>query len=321
MSDRDPILPPQAEVKPTTLRHHGVELTDPYGWLRDPGYPKIADAGILAHLEAENAHADAFLAPWREEIDAMFAELKGRLKEDDSSVPIRDGAYEYWWRFEAGAQYRRWLRRPVGTAQEELLLDEVARAEGRGYYQVRDMDIAPNDRLMGWSEDDDGSERFTIHVRDLRTGEEIGHTVGNSSGTLVWTAQSDAFLYVELTAEHRPYRVRLHRLDAAEGEEDPILYEETDPSFFVGIGKTQGRGFITIGCGDHVTSETRLIPADDPLATPRVVAPRRSGHRYDLDEAGGDFFILTNDVHADYRIVQAPRHDPSEANWREVMGP
>lgn len=321
MSMHDRIQPPLAEVKPVTVAHHGVELVDPYAWLRDPGYPAIADTGVLAYLEAENAHANAILEPWRAEIDAMFAELKGRLKEDDSSVPSRDGAYEYWWKFEPGAQYRRWLRQPVAGGAEELLLDEVARAEGRGYYAVRDMDIAPNDRLLAWSEDDDGSERFTIHIRDLATGHEVGRTVTNTSGTVVWTAHSDGFIYVELTPEHRPFRVRLHRLDAAEGAEDPILYEEADPSFFVGIGRTQGRGFLTIGCGDHVTTETRIIPTDDPLAVPVVVAPRRAGHRYQLDEAGGDFFILTNDVHADFRVVSAPRHDPAEANWTEVMGP
>jgi len=313
------VAPPRAQEHPRQATHHGVDLHDPYHWLRDPGYPSISDPGILAHLEAENAQAEAILQPGSNEIATVLDEIKGRIKDDDQSVPARDGAYEYWWRFEAGAQYRRWLRRPVAGGAEHVLLDEVARAEGRGYFRLGALEVSPDDRLLAWSEDADGSERYSIHVRPAEGGNELISPFGNTSGGVIWSADSQALVYVELTPEHRPFRVRLRRLDAAAGSEDAILYEETDPSFFVGIDRTQGRRYLIIACGDHVTSEVRLIPLDDLLAEPILVSPRRANHRYEIDEAGGDFFFRSNADHPDYAILRAPADNPRETAWTSLM--
>lgn len=313
--------PPRAPRDPVRVERHGVVLADPYAWLRDPGYPDVSDAAILDHLKAENAYFDAVMAPLKPRVDALFEELKGRVKEDDASVPARDGDWLYRWRFEAGAQYRQWLRAPAAGGEETVILDEVARALGRDYYRLGDLAVSPDGRLMAWSEDADGSERYTVHLKNLDTGEETFGLAGNASGGIVWAAGSNAFLYVELTPEHRPFRVRLHRLGGPGGDDDPILYEETDPGFFVGIDRTQSRAFILIESGDHVTSEVRLVPAGDPTATPLIVSPRRAGHEYDVDEAGGTLFIRTNDAHRDFRIVTAPADDPAEANWTELMPP
>lgn len=312
-------VPPRAARNPVVVEGHGHRLTDPYAWMRDPGYPDVTDETILAHLTAENGYFDAVMAPLKGRVEALFEELKGRIKEDDSSVPVRDGDWVYRWRFEAGAQYRQWLRAPAGGGPETVILDEVARALGRDYYRLRDLAVSPDGRLMAWSEDADGSERFAIHLKDLETGEERFGLAENASGVIVWTAGSDAFLYVELTPEQRPFRVRLHRLDGP--SDDPVLYEESDPGFFVGLDKTQSRAFILVESGDHVTSEVRLLPADDPTAEAVLVAPRRAGHEYDVDETGGTLFIRTNDRHRDFRLVTAPADDPAEANWAELMPP
>ncbi|RME68352.1 MAG: S9 family peptidase, partial [Alphaproteobacteria bacterium] len=264
-----------APVRPYPCRHHGVTLSDPYDWLRDRGYPKVEDARVLDYLEAENAYFEQVMASHAGRVEAVFAELKGRLKDDDFSVPLKDGAYYYQWRFAPGAQYRHWLRWSVaGGGGETLLLDEVAHAAGCDYYRLRALDVSPDDRLLAFSEDRDGSERYQIRVKDL-TANAIGDVcIDNSSGAVVWAADSASFFYVELSPALRPCRVRRHVLGRAPAN-DAVVYEEADEAFFVGIGKTRSREFILISAADHVTSEIRFVPARAPDAPPRLIAARQ----------------------------------------------
>ena len=311
---------PQAARRPLTRERFGRAWTDDYAWLRDPAYPKVKDPAIRGHLEAENAWFEAHMAPHRAAVDALHAELKGRIKQDDRSVPVRRGRYEHQWRFAEGAQYRTWYRRALdGDAEPAVLLDENALAEGRDYFSLRALEVSPDDRLLAYSTDDDGSERYRLHLRDLETGRELADLVANISGAVEWAEDGRTLLYVELNERLRPFRVRAHRL-GDDPADDAVLYEEADPAFFVSIGKTRSRRFLLIAGGTHVTRELRLLDAADPLAPARLVAPRREGHRYSLDHAHGRLWILTNDRHENFRLVSAPEAEPEEAGWREEIG-
>ncbi|MDJ0946858.1 MAG: S9 family peptidase [Kiloniellales bacterium] len=312
--------PPQAARKPHRFTAQGIEIEDPYAWLRDPGYPEVKDPEILAHLEAENAYFEAVMAPQAALTETIFEELKGRIKEDDASVPAKDGAYLYHWRFAPGAQYRTWLRRPVAGGDEAVILDEPALAEGQDFFRLRALEVSPDDRLLAWSADGDGSERYVIRIKALASEAPLDEAIPNTSGSLVWAADSKTLLYVELNENLRPFRVRAHVLGSPVAE-DRTLYEEADDGFFVHIGQTQSRAFLVIGAGDHVTSEVRLLPAAAPFAEAVVVAPREAGHEYDLDHAGDRLFIRTNDRHKNFRIVTAPVGSPGRDNWRELIGP
>ncbi len=310
--------PPRAAQHPLLNERHGVTWTDAYAWLRDPAYPEVQDPEIRAYLEAENAYFAAVMAPERERIEALHAELKGRIKDDDSSVPVPDGAHLYHWQFRPGAQYRTWYRAPRSGGPAEVILDETALALGKSYFNLRGLTPSPNAKLLAFATDEDGSERYVVHVRDLASGVGTTDLVANSSGSVVWSADGSTLFYVELNEKLRPYRVKAHRLGTDAGV-DRVVYTEEDPAFFVGIGSTQSRRFVVVTTGSHVTREVRLIDAAAPASEPLLIAARRDGHRYGVEHAGDRFWIRTNDRHENFRLVSAPVGAPDEAHWREEI--
>lgn len=314
MSDLPP--PPVAERRPYSFTRHGITVTDDYAWLRDPGYPKVADKAVLDYLKAENAYFEAAMAPHRPLIDTLFAEMKGRQKEDDSSVPVKDGDWLYWWAFDKGAQYRKWYRKPAAGGDAQLLIDEPAEAEGREYFRLGAMEVSPDGGLLAWAADDDGSERFKLKIRDLATGKDTEMVTKDAIGRIVWAADGKAFVYTEVNDNWRAYRARLHRLGTPP-ESDVTLYEESDPGFSVGVDRTQDRSHIIISTGDHDTSEIRLIPADRPDAEPLLISPRKVKRQYSVDMAHGSLWVLTNDDHVNFRIARASIEAPDQ--WETVI--
>ena len=310
--------PPLASREPARRTVHGRDLVDDYAWLRDPGYPKVEDARILDHLRAENAYAEAAFAPHGDLVEILFSELKGRIKEDESAVPWRRGRWLHDWRFGQGAQYRQWRRKPLAGGDWQVLIDEPALAEGHDYFRLAGWDIDPGERLLARATDTDGSERFTIRVRDLDTGEDLDTRIGNTGGSVLWSAMPGVLLYLELSEEWRPFRLRAHRL-GDDPAEDAILYEESDPAFFLSLSRTQSRDWIVLSAGDHVTTEARLFRAADPFASPVLMSERESGVEYSLDHAGVAFHILVNDTHENFRLVRAPEDAPQRENWEEVI--
>ena len=310
--------PPVAAIRPSSTTHHGVTLTDDYAWLRDPGYPEVTDAAILDYLKAENDWFDAAMKPREALVEALFQEMKGRIKEDDASVPTRDGAYVYWRSFETGAQYRRWWRKLAEGGPDELMLDEPALAEGKEYFQLGAMDVSPDDRLLAWSVDDDGSERYTIHIRDLVTGEMLPDTIEGTLGAIVWAEDNRSLLYGEVNDNWRIDTIKLHVL-GTDADEDRVIYAEPDEGFQAGVGMTHSRKWIVVATGNNVTSELRLLPAADPQAEPLLVRARQPGVEYDLEEHDGRLFIRTNDTDTNFRLVTAPIAAPGE--WTELIAP
>lgn len=312
------VSPPLAQRRPYRTEHHGRAIDDPYAWLRDPGYPEVQDKDVLAYLEAENAWFEQAMAPHKGLVDTLFAEMKARIKEDDSSVPQKDGDWIYWRAFEPGAQYRRWYRKPASGGPDQLILDEPALAEGHEYFRLGAASVSPCGRYLAFAVDTDGGERFEARIRDLSTGEMLADVIPGTLSALVWTSDSSKLLYSLANENWRTDNARVHVLGTPT-EQDREIFHEDDEGFRVSIGLTSSEKWIVIGTGDHVTSEAWLLPADDPFAVPRLVSARREGREYDVDEHEGTLFIRTNDSHPNFRLVSAALDAPDQ--WEEIIAP
>ncbi|MEO7169501.1 MAG: S9 family peptidase, partial [Sphingomonas sp.] len=310
--------PPVADRRPHSFTAHGITIEDPYAWIKDPGYPEVTDKQVLAYLEAENAYFEAVMEPHKPLTDRLYEEMKGRIKEDDASVPQKDGDWLYWTAFETGGQYRKWWRKPVAGGPDELILDEPALAEGKEYFRLGAFSISNNARLLAYAIDDNGSERFEVRVKDLETGEHLPDVIPGMLSEIVWTADDSGFLYGLANEQWRTDNARLHRLGTPV-DQDVELFKEADEGFRVGVSETSSRKWIVIASGDHVTSEVYLLPADNVLATPVCVSPRKVGREYDVDEHDGTLFIHTNDTDPNFRLCTASIEAPGE--WTELIGP
>ncbi|WP_168847605.1 S9 family peptidase [Sphingomonas sp. S2M10] len=310
--------PPVAATRPHSVTHHGITIEDPWAWIRDPGYPDVTDRQVLAYLEAENAYFDAIMAPHKPLAETLFQEMRGRIKEDEASVPQKDGDWLYWTDHEVGAEYARWWRKPVAGGEDVLILDETPLAAGKEYFRLGEISVSPDGRLLAYAYDDNGSERFEVRVKDLATGELLPDTISGMLSEIVWTSDSKGFLYGLANENWRTDNARWHKLGEPV-EADVELFREKDEGYRVAVGETSSRKWLTIATGDHVTSEVWLLPADNPAATPICVAPRQPGREYDVDEHDGTLFIHTNDTDTNWRLVTAPISAPGE--WTERIAP
>ena len=312
------MTPPTAPRRPETKTIHGEALTDDYGWLRDPGYPDVTDTDVLDYLKAENAWFEAAMAPHQPLIETIFQEMKGRIKEDDQSVPAKDGDYLYWRAFETGGQYRKWWRKPVSGGPDELILDEPTLAEGKEYFQLGALSLSHDARWLAHSIDDDGSERYTARVRDLSTGADLADEIPETMGALVWNADASAFLYGRVNDNWRIDTILLHRIGTPVAD-DVVIYHEDDIGFQCGVGTTHDRRWIQVASGDNTTSEVRMLPVADPLAAPLLVRARKAGVEYDVETHDDMLFIVTNDTDTNFRLVTASIATPGE--WTERIAP
>ena len=314
--------PPRPRKDPRRIEQLGRVRIDDYAWMKDDNWqavlrdPSVVNAEIRAHLEAENAYLKAVLAPTEGLQGRLFDEMKGRLKEDDSSVPTPDGPFDYFSRYEVGAQHPRHVRRPRGvTTGEAVLLDEEAAAAGRAYYAVDTAEHSPDHGLYAWAEDDQGSEYHRIVVRDMVTGEVLPGGPESASGSFAFSPDSAWLFWVWRDENARPARVYRR---PARGGEDVLVYEEADDGMFLGVGVTADDSHILIGVQNQETSEDWLIPAADPTAMPVVVQPREAGVRYDMDHWSDRWVIRTNaDGAVDFKLMTANDAAPERSTWRD----
>ncbi|EZP80777.1 Oligopeptidase B [Novosphingobium resinovorum] len=318
MADSTPTLigPPQAAKKPHSFTHHGVTVSDDYAWLRDPGYPEVKDKEVLDHLEAENRWFESKMDQHKGRIDALFKEMRGRIKEADSSVPQKDGDWLYWIEFEEGAEYKKWWRKPVAGGEPELMLDEVALAEGKDYFRLGAISTTTDGRLLAYAYDDNGSERFTARIKDLTTGELLPDEIPGTLSSLVWVAKDKGLVYSLANEQWRTDNARLHWLGQPV-EDDVELFHEDDEGFRVGSSLSSNEKWLLIGTSDHETSECRMVLADDPLGEQILVKARVKGVEYDVDERGDVLYIHTNDTHENFRLATAPLANPGE--WTTLI--
>lgn len=318
-----PKQPPLAPKHPISDVHHGVTRTDDYAWLRADNWQEVMrDPSVLApeirtYLEDENAYADSILAKTDPLRDTMFEELKARIKQDDSTVPSRDGAWSYAVEFKQGKQYPVLVRAPAGGGETSVLLDVNALADEKAYFQLGGAQHSTDHKLFAYSADDAGSEYYSLKFKDLETGNDLADVL-RETASFEWANDAETLYYVWLDENHRPAKVYRHRLGTDQAD-DELIYEEKDPGFFVGLSKTQSGAYITIDCHDHETSEIFLLDADDANASPVCFAPRQTLEEYSLEHRGNRFYILTNSGGAeDFKIATCPTTATGRENWQDL---
>jgi oligopeptidase B len=316
---------PAAERRPVRFSMHGTDLVDDYAWLKDERWqevlhdPQLLAPDIRAHIEAENAYAARVLDDTKDLQALLTAEMRGRIKEADSSVPAADGPFEYLHRFRDGGQHELIARIPRGGGEERVLIDGDELAKGSDYFTLGPWRNSPDHRLEAWSADRLGSEYLTIRVRDWDTGEDLPDLIEDTDGKAVWSADSKSFIYVKFDENHRPLKVFRHRLGTPQGE-DQCIFEEKDVGWFARVHESSSGRYCVIATGDHETSERWLIDLSDPTAMPFLVAAREPGLVYSVSDRGDTLYILTNaDGAMDFKIVTAPLADGRRSNWIDLI--
>ncbi|MBH9994802.1 MULTISPECIES: S9 family peptidase [Bartonella] len=319
------IFPPETKKIDHSEEHHGIIRHDFYNWLRAKNWqdvfktPTLLDKEIRAHLEAENAYQKAQMADTIGLQKQLFAEMKGRIKEDDSSVPVKDGPYAYGVSFTTGGEQPHYFRTPRGGGKASVYVDGDALAKGKDYFRLGAVQHSPDHSKCAWTYDDKGSEFYTIKLRDMTSLMDTTENIINTSGDVVWDANSEGFFYTNVDENHRPSKLYYHKIGTDQSV-DKLIFEEKDPGFFLGVGGSSLNDVIYIDIHDHETSEVWLIPAKEPMATPKCVRKRQKGVEYSLTEGGDIFYILTNiDGAKDFKIMSAPFDKPTEENWIEVV--
>jgi oligopeptidase B len=319
----DDVTAPIAKKIPTRIEQLGRVRGDDYAWMKDEAWQEVLRdparlrADIREHLVAENEYTAAVLAGTVALQAQLVAEMKGRIRQDDASVPAPDGDYEYYRRYEAGAQHPVYARRTRDGGDEEILLDADAAAKGHAYYRVAAAGHAPGHGLFGYAEDTQGSEVYRIWLKDLRSGEMLPEAIAPSTGSFAFSPCARFVFWTYRDANGRPTKVFRRAVGTAE---DVEVYAEPDEGFFLHVEAAASGGSVFIVCGNQETSEVWRIPGDAPEAMPAVIEARRPGVKYDVEDRGDTLVIRTNaDAAVDFKIVQAPSASPGRAQWRDVV--
>jgi oligopeptidase B len=325
LNSKASLTPPVAPRRPHSFTLHGITVVDDYAWLKDKNWqevlrdPGVLDTDIRKYLEAENAYTESLLGHTGALQKVLVKEMRGRIKEDDSSVPAPDGSYAYVRKFREGGQHELFGRMPRNGGDAEIILDGDQLAADHEYFRFGGARHSPDHRLEAWSADTKGSEYFSIRVRDWADRTDRDDLVEETDGAVVWSTDCKSFFYVKLDDNHRPMQVWRHRLGAPQAD-DILVYEEHDSGWFTHIHESASNRFCVIAGGDHETSEQRLIDLANPDSPPRLVAAREVGVQYSVADRGDELFILTNAGGAiDFKIATAPLKSPERTNWRDLI--
>ena len=303
---------PVTKKVPHETKIHGLTLTDDYFWLREKSNPEV-----IKHLEDENAYTDAMMAPTKGLQETLYTEMLARIKQTDLSVPYRLGDYWYYSRTEEGKQYPYQCRRR-GSMQgtEEILLDLNKLAEGHSFLGLGGYSVSDDGNLLAYSTDTTGYRQYTLHVKDLRTGDTLPEAI-ERTGSIVWATDNKTLFYTtEDAVSKRSDKFWRHVLGSGTND---LIYEEKDDLFDVGAGRSLDKKMIFLASYAKTSREYRYLPADTPTGTFKVVLPRVPGHEYDVDHYEGQFYITTNKGAKNFRVVTAPIADPSEKNWKPFI--
>ncbi len=332
--------PPVAPRRPTVLEAHGDRRVDDWFWLRDRD-----DPDVLGLLQAENTFTEARTAHLSGVRQTLFAEIRARIVETDLSVPVAKGPWWYYERTVEGSEYVIHCRvalqgpgRDAGTPpsvsgpedpdrrllpDEQVLLDENQLAEtlltdGGGYLDVANLAVSPGHGRLAYATDTTGDERFTLRVRDLGTGEDLGDAVEGTSYGVTWANDDTTLFYTRPDSANRPYQLWRHRVGSAP-DQDVLVLEEPDERFHLGVGRTKDGEYVAVEMHSRVTSEVRVVPAGRPETEPRTVLPRSQGIEYGIEHHQGTFIVLTNDEAENFRVVATPAGNPSRHDWSELI--
>ncbi len=317
-------IPPIARREPKRIEQLGRVRTDDYAWMKDDNWqevmrdPSLLRADIREHLDKENAYTKAMMASTEALQEKLYQEMRGRMKEDDSSVPSPDGPWEYYRRFETGAQHPKYVRRARGgEGSEQILLDVDAQAQGKVFYKVVSAQHAPDHDLLAYAVDEQGSEIYTVYVKALASGETLATTISNCTGDFCWSPCSRFLFWTFRDDNGRPSKVYRR---PARGGADVLVYDEPDDGFFLGVGVSESRDFILIHAGNGSQSEYHTIPARDPGALPAVFHPREPDLLYTPTHWDGRWHVLTNaDSAVDFKVMVCEPAQTARAHWREFL--
>jgi len=301
--------PPSPEARPRKFVLHGDTRIDEYAWLQDMKDPKVG-----VYFKAENDYADARMKGSGKLQQSLYKEIRARITEDDMSVPVKDGPYFYYTRTKKGKQYAIHCRRLGEKRKEEIFLDENVLAAGKSFFALGDTDISPDHRLLAYTTDETGNERFTLAIKDLRTGKLLPERI-ESVGAVVWAEDGRHFLYTKENHPFPPRQVWRHALGTS-AQEDVLVHEEKDPQWYVHVGKSRSKKYLFISVGNFDASEEWFLPADKPLEKPRLIAKRKKKVKYSVEHWGDYFYITTNEKAVNYKVLRAPAIDPRPKNWR-----
>jgi oligopeptidase B len=330
---------PKPAEKTYSDTHHNITRADPYAWLRDDNWqavmkdPQALDGDIRAHLEAENAYTDKVMAPTADLQETLFAEMRGRIQEDEASVPMNEGALSWATRYVKGGEHPLICcgARDAESDAMRVIIDGNQEADGKDFFKIINHAPDPQGKVLAWGYDDKGSEYFTVRLRHIETGQDLADELRDTGGSFGWSACGQFLFYVAIDENHRPHKIMRHALGTAQAQ-DICVYEEADSGFFIGLSETRSGRFLIISAHDHETAEAHLIDAHAPEAAPICVAPRETGIEYEVDDdAARDRLVIVTNWDSqekdskkdakkadDFQIVTAPVPEATgtKADWR-----
>ncbi|MGB3181875.1 MAG: S9 family peptidase [Cyclobacteriaceae bacterium] len=307
--------PPVATRQTDTLQMFDTVLYDHYAWLRDKKDPQV-----IAYLEEENAYADSLMRGTEDLQSTLYEEMRGRIQEDEQQPPVRNDGYLYYNRYEEGKEYAIHCRKKGSmSAEEEILLDENKLADGQDYFRLGQFDVSPDHTHLAYSVDLTGNEIFTMFVKDLQNDSMLADSIPGLSWSLSWAGDSKTLFYSVQDEAKRPFKIFRHAVGTIYSD-DKQVYHEADERFFVDINLSKSEDYVIISSESQVTSEVRLLRADEPFGEPSLFAPREQGVKYSVMPHEGTFFIVTNADAVNYKLMQAAEGQTARRDWQEVIG-
>lgn len=307
--------PPKAEIKPEKLEIHGHTRVDNYYWLRERENPAVID-----YLKAENAYTEAIMAHTEDLQEQLFEEIKGRIKQDDASVPYKLDDYYYYTRFEDGKNYPIYCRKKGSLdAEEQVMLDVNVMAEGYGFFNVRGVEVSSNQNLVAFAVDTVGRRVYTMHIKNLETGEVLPDRVPAMTGNIAWANDNKTLFYAKQDPTTlRSYQIYRHVL-GSDPAEDTLVFEESDETFRCYVFKTKSKKYLMIGSFQTLSSEYRYLDADQPGGDFQVFLPREREHEYDVDHFQDHFYVRSNEGAKNFKLMKTPVTSTAKENWTEVI--
>lgn len=313
--NKEDMQAPVAKIVPHELSIHGDTRIDPYYWLNDRENQEVLD-----YLHAENAYTKHRMRHTEDLQQKLYEEMTGRLVENEKSAPYLKNGFYYYTRYEEQKEYPIYCRQPKGSDEEDIMLNVNEMAEGYDYYQVGGTSVSPDNQILGYAVDTVSRRQYNLMFKNLSTGEHYPEVIPNTSGSCVWAADNKTVFYtLKDPVTLRNYRIMRHELGQSP-DEDVLVFEETDPTFSVYIGKSRSGKYIMISSYATVSTEVRLLPASNPLGEFKVFEPRRRDHEYSVDHRGEQFYILTNkDKATNFKVMTCGLSNTSSAAWRPLV--
>ncbi|WBA43831.1 S9 family peptidase [Hymenobacter canadensis] len=307
--------PPVAALQPKELKSPFGTRLDNYYWLNERENP-----AVISYLNAENAYTEQQMAPVKELEEKLFQEIKGRIKEQDESVPYRDNGYYYYTRFEAGAEYPIYCRKKGSLgAKEEILLNANDLGKGKDYYQIGGFEVSDDNQVLAYSEDVVSRRLYTLRFRNLQTGQLYPEQIPNTSGNAVWATDNKTVFYTRKDPTTLlDYQLYRHTL-GTDPAKDQLVYEEKDNTFHIGVHRSKSRQYVFLTIGSTMSSEVRYLEAGKPTAALQVFLPREADHLYEVEHFGQDFYVLSNAGAPNFRLLKTPVKNTAKTAWQEVI--